>query len=63
MVDERLHVGHPHAHRQFGHAEHTTDVGRERATAVLAVPELAAASRMSLTDDADGAAPHSGVGG
>ena len=63
MVDERLHVGHPRAHRQSGCAEHAADVGCERATAVLAVPALAAASRMSLADDADGATPHAGVGG
>lgn len=63
MVDERLHVGHPRLHGQFGHTEHTTDVGRERAPAVLAVPALIAAFGMPSADDADGAAPHAGIGG
>ena len=63
LVYERLHVGHPRLHRQLGHAKHTADVDRERALAVLAVPALSTASRMSPADDADGAAPHASVGG
>lgn len=62
LVDERLHVGHPCFHRQFGHAEHTAHIGRERATAVLAVPALIAALGMATANDADGSAPHAGVG-
>ena len=62
-VDERLHVGHPRLHRQLGHTEHAADVGRKRALAVLAVPALVPAPRMSPADDADGAAPHAGIGG